>query len=184
MSDFKRHNNRGGRNFQRGRFRQDRRNAGGSSCFKCGQEGHFARNCMTSDRPPGDNINKNGHNTTTIAKRRFQQPFSLEFPDYQGQKLHDLPTEIQEYVAKKVKLEDGKKDSEEENNIPNYGAKKFNSEADVGITAYLNGEVRTAFDCILKHRYSDFNVNEVEHINNCFALMPNVANKVGVVVIS
>lgn len=39
------------------------------------------------------------------------------------------------------------------------------SETDVGITEYLLKDAK-GFDCILKHRYSDFLVNEIDQFGN------------------
>lgn len=116
-------NNRGFKRSQNGHNQRGSRDTKG--CFKCGKEGHFARDCHEK-----------------VKQRYDHQPVSLEFPDYQGKKLHDLPKEVL---------------SETQAERP--------AETDVGISTYLNKNKleihQSGFTCILKHRFSDFNVNEI-----------------------
>ena len=125
MGKFDNQQSRGFKRSQNGNFKHTQSDSRG--CFKCGEEGHFARDCTTDQ---------------SKYQKSFQ-PVSLEFPDYGGEKLHELP--------------DG---------ILNETLSKRPTETDVGISTYLNNDEsiisKSGFTCILKHRYSDFNVNEID----------------------
>ena len=124
---MKNQNHRGFKRSQNGNVKNHSR-GDSKGCFKCGQEGHFARECKSNNQ----------------SKGKFQnEPVSLEFPDYTGSKLHDLPKEVIDEVEVRRPIE-----------------------TDVGISTYLNNNESevplSGFSCILKHRYSDFNVNEID----------------------
>ena len=75
---MKNQNHRGFKRSQNGNVKNHSR-VDSKGCFKCGQEGHFARECKSNNQ----------------SKGKFQnEPVSLEFPDYTGSKLHDLPKEV------------------------------------------------------------------------------------------
>ena len=126
-----------------GRANNDRQ---GKNCFTCGKDGHFAKFCPDVQSKKCFKCGEDGHfsrDCTNKSKRpRNNEPVSLDFPDYVGTKLHELPEDLLDGTEVKRP-----------------------TEPDVGISTYLNkheAEIpQSGFNCILKHRYSDFNVNEI-----------------------
>ena len=125
MSKFANRNGQGGKRYT-GEYQRNVQR-GSKGCFKCGKEGHFAKECTSE---------------VSVDKSQIaSQSSNLEFPQYDGPKLHELPGEV---------LSDNQL--------------KTTAEQDVGISKYLDNDPETqfGFSCILKHRYSDFNVNEID----------------------
>jgi hypothetical protein len=94
-----------------------------------------------------------GHWNGNQGPQREFGPISLEFPDYAGQKVQDMPEAFVRFLtgADKTGVPDG------------------TSESDVGITEFRNPGF-AGFDAILKHRFSDFNVNEIDLDGNIVRL--------------
>jgi len=92
-----------------------------------------------------------GHNSKRGVPRKKIQIESSEVNDNNFPKLHCLPIEV---IGEKLY------------NLQSYPP----SEASVGILTYLNkndSEIPSSgFSCILKHRFSDFNVNEIDPEGN------------------
>ena len=95
-------------------------------------------------------------------------PISLDFPEYKGEKVHEMPDEFVEFLTKR------------DDKTEVVGT----SESDVGITEFREPNL-VGFDAILKHRFSDFNVNEIDLDGNIVRLTDlNISPSVAKVVIS
>ena len=81
-------------------------------------------------------------------------PISVEFPEYKGEKVHELPDEFVQFLTKR---EAGR------------GNAVSTSEPDVGVTEFRDPGL-PGFDAILKHRFADFNVNEIDLDGNIVRL--------------
>jgi hypothetical protein len=109
------------------------------------------------------------------GNRNFQQrpmrefgPISLDFPEYKGEKVHEMPDEFVEFLTKR----------DEKSQVVGT------SETDVGITEFREPDL-VGFDAILKHRFSDFNVNEIDLDGNIVRLTDlNISPSVAKVVTS
>ena len=86
----------------------------------------------------------------SVKENNQRDAIDLEFNDYNGEKMHELPEDFVEIVEK----------NKEE---------VFSIEKDFGITEYLNPSV-PGFNGILKHRYSDFIVHEIDKEGNLIKL--------------
>ena len=82
--------------------------------------------------------------------RENRDAVDLDFKDYKGEKIHELPEEF-------LQVLEGKREE------------KMLHEKDIGITEYVQKEVE-GFDGILKHRYSDFVVHEIDLDGNVIKL--------------
>lgn len=94
------------------------------------------------------------HNS--VGQRTYQPrqygPITLDFPDYKGEKVHEMPDDYVQFLTK-----------------PDPSQIISTSESDVGITEFRNPEF-SGFDAIIKHRFSDFNVNEIDLKGNVVRL--------------
>ena len=118
---------------------QNRRGRGAWRGNKHGKRRHFQHRKDEGDINPEwqENVREN------------RDAVDLEFKDYKGQKIHELPEDFLQVI-------EGKKED-------------VLQEKDFGITEYVDKKVE-GFAGILKHRYSDFVVHEIDLEGNVIKL--------------
>ena len=126
----------GGRGRGRGGFRNSR--SSGLKCYGCNREGHKRADCHKFEKTDNE-----WHEN---VRQNHDQELDLDFKEYTGEKRHELP---QEFLAL---LNETKTRAE---------SKEFLLETEFGIEKYLSNDC-AGFNGILKHRFSDFLVHEID----------------------